>query len=144
MLFRSSNEEQEVELSIVKKLLQKTEFDLETSRKVDKNQKADLEHNLKANEKQNAELASAQVLLKASRLELAISHKTALEQKETADAVVTRMQAQIVELEKQLSRGFMDRVVLRFKIWFAAVMRGIRARAGGRSEQGEEGSLMMV
>lgn len=139
-----SNEEQEVELSIVKKLLQQTKLDLETSRKVDKNQKVDLEHNLKVNEEQNAELASTQVLLKASQVELEISRKTVLEQKATADAVVTRMQAQIVELEKQLSRGFMDRVVLRFKMWFATVTRGIGARAGGRSEQREDGSLMMV
>lgn len=139
-----SNEEQEVELSIVKKVLQQTELDLETSRKVDKNQKADLEHNLKVNEEQNAELASAQVLLKASQVELEISRKTALEQKATADAVVTQMHAQIVELEKQLSRGFMDRVVLRFKMWFATVIGKMRARAGGRSEQGEDGSLMMV
>ncbi|KFY90342.1 hypothetical protein V500_05198 [Pseudogymnoascus sp. VKM F-4518 (FW-2643)] len=140
---RKSNEEHEIELSTVKKLLQQTELDLEMSRKVDKNQKADLEHNLNAKEEQKAELASTQALLKASQVELEISRKTALEQKEDAEAVATRMQAQIVGLKKQLSRGFMDRVVLRFKTWFATVMRGIRARAGGRSEQGE-GSLMMV
>lgn len=141
---RKSHEEQEKELSIVKKLLQQTELDLEVSRKVDRNQKAYLEYNLKVNEEQKAELACAQVLVQASQVELEISRKTALEQKEAAGAVVTRMQAQIVELEKQLSRSFIDRVVLRFNMWFATVMRGIRAIAGGGTKQGEEDSLMMV
>ena len=142
---RKSNEEQEKELSTVKKLLQQTGLDLEVSRrKVDENQKAYLEYNLKANEEQKAELASAQVLFQASQVELEIGRKAALEEKEAAGAVVTRMQAQIVELEKQLSRSFIDRVVLRFNMWFATVMRGIRARAGARTKEGEEGSLMMV
>ncbi|KFZ14259.1 hypothetical protein V502_06151 [Pseudogymnoascus sp. VKM F-4520 (FW-2644)] len=142
---RKSNEEQEKELSIVKELLQQTELDLEVSRrKVDENQKAHLEYNLKANEEQKAELASAKVLFQASQVELEIGRKTALEQKEAADAAMMRVQAQIIELEKQLSRGFMDRVVLRFKMWFATVMRGIRAGARGGTKQGEEGSLMMV
>ncbi|KFY10109.1 hypothetical protein V491_07808 [Pseudogymnoascus sp. VKM F-3775] len=141
---RKRNEEQDGEFAIVKKLLQQIELDLETSRKVDKSQKADLERNLKAYEEQKAKLDSTQALLKTSQVELESSHKTALGQKETADALVTRMRAQIVELEEQLSRGFIDRVVLRFKKWFATVMRGMKRRVRGQREQEEERSHMMV
>lgn len=141
---RKKNEEQDGELSAVKKLLQQTGLDLETSRKVDKNQKADLEDNRKTYEEQKAKLDSTQVLLKSSQVELDNSRKTALEQKETADALVARMQAQIAGLQEQVSRSFMDRVVLRFQKWFATVMREMKVRAGGQSGQGEEGPHMMV